>query len=84
VAGSYGGVAFMIMAVLYILVMIVLLGWPSSLYLLSQYRRITLTTGQEILIGVMFAAAIALSIATFLGGMRTGVRALQEMDRTPS
>jgi hypothetical protein len=25
-----------------------------------------------------------LSIATFLGGMRTGVRALQEMDRTPS
>jgi len=29
-------------------------------------------------------AAAALSIATFVLGMRTGVRALQEMDRTPS
>ena len=32
VAGSPGGVAFMIAAVSYILVMICLLGWPSSLY----------------------------------------------------
>ena len=31
VAGSYGGVAFMILAVLFIIVMIVLLGWPSSM-----------------------------------------------------
>lgn len=84
IAGSYGGVAFMIMAVLYILVMIVLLGWPSSLYLFSQFRHLPLTSGQQTLIAVLFTAAAALSIATFLGGMRTGVRALQEMDRTPS
>jgi ABC-2 type transport system permease protein len=84
VAGSYGGVAFMILAVLYILVMIVLLGWPSSVYLFAQFRGRLLTTNEEIFIGVMFMAAIALSIATFIGGMRTGVRALQEMDRTPS
>ena len=36
------------------------------------------------LIAAMFTAAALLSIATWLLGMRTGVRALQEMDRTPA
>src|SRR4029079_10938836 len=31
VAGSYGGVAFMIMAVLFMFVLIALVGWPSSM-----------------------------------------------------
>jgi ABC-2 type transport system permease protein len=84
VAGSYGGVAFMILAVMFVLLMIVLLGWPSSVYLLAQLRNRALTTGQEVLIGTMFTAAAAVSIATFIGGMRTGIRALQAMDRTPS
>lgn len=84
VAGSYGGVAFMILAVLYILVMIALLGWPSSIYLYAQFRNRDLTTSQEVWVAIMFAAAAALSIATFIGGMRSGVRALQDMDRTPS
>ena len=44
VAGSYGGVAFMMQAVLFIIVMIVLLGWPSSVYLLHQVRRAPFTT----------------------------------------
>jgi len=30
VAGSYGGIAFMVMAVLFVLVIVVLVGWPSS------------------------------------------------------
>ena len=84
VAGSYGGVAFMIVAVLFILVMIVLLGWPSSVYLFSQFRNRPLTGGQQILIAACSPAAALLSIATWLLGMRTGVRALQDMDRTPS
>jgi len=84
IAGSYGGVAFMILAVLFILVMIVLLGWPSSIYLLAQFRSLALTTREELFIAAMFTAAAIVSIATFLLGMRTGVRALQEMDRTPS
>jgi hypothetical protein len=84
VAGSYGGVAFMIVAVLFILVMIVLLGWASSVYLFSMVRNRPLTTGQEILIAVNFTAAAAMSIATWLLGMRTGVKALQDMDKTPA
>jgi ABC-2 type transport system permease protein len=84
IAGSYGGVAFMILAVLFILVMIVLLGWPSSILLLAQFRNRALTSGQELAIVAMFIAGAGLSIATFILGMRTGVRALEEMDRTPS
>jgi len=84
VAGSYGGVAFMILATLFILVMIVLLGWPSSLYLFAKFRGLILTSRQEIFIAGMFMAAATLSISTWLLGMRAGVRALQEMDRTPS
>jgi ABC-2 type transport system permease protein len=84
IAGSYGGVAFMILAVLFILVMIVLLGWPSSILLLAQFRNRALTSGQELAIVAMFIAAAALSITTFILGMRTGVRALEDMDRTPS
>ncbi len=84
VAGSYGGVAFMILAVLYIIVMIVLLGWPSSVYLLAQFRSRALTSGQEMFIAAMFTAAALVSVVTFVLGMRTGVKALQQMDRTPS
>ncbi len=84
VAGSYGGVAFMIVAVLFILVMIGLLGWPSSVYLFSQVRRRPLTDFQQVMFYACFATAAALSIATWLLGMRTGVRALEAMDRTPA
>lgn len=84
IAGSYGGVAFMILAVLFIIVMIVLLGWPSSIYLFAQFRNRALTMGQELFIAAMFTLAAIVSVATFLFGMRTGVRALMEMDRTPS
>ena len=79
VAGSYGGVAFMILAVLLIIVTIVLLGWPSSTYLLSQLRRMPLSVARQSMMAVSFVAAAAISIATWLLGMRSGVRALEAM-----
>jgi ABC-2 type transport system permease protein len=84
IAGSYGGVAFMILAVLFILVNIVLLGWPSSIYLYAQFRSQPLSSGQEVFIAGMFVVAAIVSVATCVLGMRTGVRALEAMDRTPS
>jgi ABC-2 type transport system permease protein len=84
IAGSYGGVAFMILAVLFILVNIVLLGWPSSIYLYAQFRSQPLTSGEEVFIVMMFVVAAIVSVATCALGMRTGVRALEAMDRTPS
>jgi Mn2+/Fe2+ NRAMP family transporter len=78
-AGSYGGVAFMLQAVLFIIVMIVLLGWPSSIYLLHQFRNISLTFAQQIWILTCFASAAGLSIVLWLTSMRAGVAALERM-----
>jgi ABC-2 type transport system permease protein len=84
VAGSYGGVAFMVLAVLFVIVTIVLVGWPSSVYLLQQVRRTPLSATREALMIASFTAAALVSIATFWFGMKTGIRALEDMDRTPS
>jgi ABC-2 type transport system permease protein len=81
VAGSYGGVAFMITAVMFVLLMVVLTGWPSPLYLWQRVRPRPLTWLQQTGVVASFAAAAALSVATWWYGMRTGVRALQRMDR---
>ncbi len=84
VAGSYGGVAFMVLAVLYVLAMIALTGWPSSVYLVAQTRNRAVTTPQQWLMAASFGTAAALSVALWLLGMRSGVKALEQMDRTPS
>ncbi len=80
VAGSYGGVAFMILAVLFMLTLIALVGWPSSMYLwYAANPRIT-APGYVIAIGAAcFVAALVLSLSTWWFGMRTGIRALEEM-----
>ena len=84
VAGSYGGISFMVAAVLFILVTIVLLGWPSSVFLMERARGLPAGGNLLIFMTVCFTAAAALSIVTWLWAMRSGVRALEEMDRTPS
>ncbi|MEW6323447.1 MAG: hypothetical protein AB1635_20440 [Acidobacteriota bacterium] len=84
VAGSYGGVAFMILAVLFVLVFIGLIGWPASVYLFSRVRRLPLTETRQALIVACFASAAAMSALTWWYGMRTGVRALEDLDRARS
>ena len=79
VAGSYGGVAFMMQAVLFIIVMLLLLGWPSSLSLFRQVRRVPLTVVQRSLMLLCFVTAAALSLAIWVKSMRDGVRALERM-----
>ena len=79
VAGSYGGVAFMIQAVLFVIVMILLLGWPSSMYLFQRVRRFPLSATQQFLMVACFVSAAALSVTIWLTSMRSGVRALEHM-----
>jgi ABC-2 type transport system permease protein len=84
VAGSYGGVTFMILSVLFIFVTIALLGWPSSVLLWQRVRRLPLSAGQQIGIALSFGGAAVVSVATWLMSMRAGVRALEEMDGVKS
>jgi ABC-2 type transport system permease protein len=81
VAGSPGGVAFMIAAVSYIISMVVLLGWPSSIFLfrMSRIHIRPFRPGEIAFIAACFAVSIVLSLVVCLYGMRTGVKALEEM-----
>jgi ABC-2 type transport system permease protein len=81
VSGSYGGVMFMIVAVFYVLVTIALIGWPSSVYLMATVRQVSLSAGQQLAMGACFLLGMTLSIATGWVGMRSGVRALDDMGR---
>jgi ABC-2 type transport system permease protein len=79
VAGSYGGLSFMILAVLFILVEIGLLAWPSSIYLWHQFQELPLQPRHYIQMSGSFALALAVCVATFLVPMRRGVRALESL-----
>jgi hypothetical protein len=84
VAGSYGGIAFMVLAVLFILVETALLAWPSSLYLWHRFRDLPIPPGRVAIMGAAFTGAAALSLAVFLESMARGVRALEDLDRETS
>ena len=79
VAGSYGGVAFMMQAVLFVIVMISLLGWPSSLYLVRQVRGVSPTPLQWLLMAGCLVTAVVVSAWIWLTSMRSGIRALERM-----
>ncbi len=83
-AGSYGGVAFMIQAVLYVIVMIALIGWPSSTYVWARARHVSLPPTYQLQMAASVLAAAGLSVAICRLSMRSGVRALEEMDRDRS
>ncbi len=77
VAGSFGGIAFMVMAVLFVLITIALLGWPSSVYLFHQVRHLPIDHTRQAQIAACFAAAALVSVATCWFGMRSGLKALE-------
>lgn len=79
VAGSYGGLSFMILAVLFILVEIGLLAWPSSIYLWHQFQGLPLLGRHYLQMGFAFTAALGLCGATFWIPMRRGIRALESL-----
>jgi ABC-2 type transport system permease protein len=79
VAGSYGGVAFMILAVLFMILLIALVGWPSSVWLWYRAAHVAVSPRMELAMAACFAAAVVMSVATWWYGMRSGVRALEAM-----
>jgi len=79
VAGSFGGVAFMVQAVLFVVAIIALVGWPSSIYLVRAARGVPPTAAQAVLMAACFTTAILSSAAIWLASMRAGVRALERM-----
>ena len=79
VAGSYGGVMFMMQAVMFVIVMLILIGWPASVYLLQNQRGRPMSASQLALMTICFGGAVTLGITVWIGSMRSGVRALLAM-----
>ena len=79
VAGSYGGVAFMVLAVLFSLTVTALLAWPASVYLWHDYRHLPIAPRRQALMASCLLAAAGLSVYTFRSSMRRGVRALEDL-----
>ena len=79
VAGSYGGVAFMVLAVLYILTTVALLAWPASIYLWYEYRGLPIPLARRAAFAGVLGGVVLLSVSIFWSGMRRGVRALEAL-----
>jgi ABC-2 type transport system permease protein len=79
VAGSYGGIGYMVLAVLFIVLEVALLAWPSSIYLWYQFREVALPASRLVMMGFAFALAAALALGTFWTAMQKGVRALEDL-----
>ena len=69
----------MVLAVLYIIIMVILLGWPSSMWLFSRLRGMRISSLRETAMAASFVCAVALSVATSWWAMRSGVNALERM-----
>ena len=78
-SGSFGGVAFMIQAVLFVIVIIALIGWPSSSYVFRRIQGRPPAPAQQLLMIGCFLVATVSSVAVWLLSMRSGVRALEEL-----
>jgi ABC-2 type transport system permease protein len=79
VAGSYGGIGYMVLAVLFILVEVALLGWSSSIRLWHEYREIPVPPAQIALMAALLLTAVVVAVLTFWTAMQRGVRALEAM-----
>jgi ABC-2 type transport system permease protein len=79
IAGSYGGVAFMVLAMLYLLTMMVLLGWPTVTHLGYVYSGLRPPPRTQLLMASSLASAAVLSVWVFWCAMRRGVRALEAL-----
>jgi ABC-2 type transport system permease protein len=84
VAGSYGGIAYMILAVLFILVETALLAWPASVFMWHRFHGLPLSERRLTLMALSLALAFALSLITFWWPMRRGVKALEDLGGAPA
>ena len=76
IAGSYGGVVFMVTAVAFICIEIALLAWPTSIFLYYDFRGVAIPTARKAMMVTGIAAAIGLSLVVFRFSMKRGIRAL--------
>ncbi len=79
IAGSYGGVVFMVTAVAFICIEIALLAWPTSIFLYYDFRDRPIPGSRQIAMAAGLVSALSLSLAVFLVSMKRGIAALTRL-----
>lgn len=79
IAGSYGGVVFMVTAVAFICIEIAMLAWPTSIFLYYDFRDLPIPTARRIAMVAGILGSFGLSVAVFHYSMKRGSRALTEL-----
>jgi hypothetical protein len=69
----------MILAVLFMILLIAMVAWPSSVLLSYRAAHVPVSPPLEGLLVTCFGTAAVMSVATWWYGMRSGVRALDAM-----
>jgi ABC-2 type transport system permease protein len=76
IAGSYGGVVFMVSAVAFISVEIALLSWPTSIFLYYDFAGRPIPPTRLVIMVTGITAAAALSLVVLRVSMQRGIKAL--------
>jgi ABC-2 type transport system permease protein len=79
IAGSYGGVVFMVTAVAFICLEIALLAWPTSIFLFYDFRNLAIPGPRRVAMVFGILLAFSLSGGVFYVSMKRGIRALTEL-----
>jgi ABC-2 type transport system permease protein len=81
IPSSFGGVVYMILAILFIGVNIVLEAWPLWAMLFTRLAHRPLSTTEVAGIVASFVALVAFDVAVFAVATVRGIRALEELTR---
>jgi ABC-2 type transport system permease protein len=79
IPSSFGGVVYMILAILFIGANVVLEAWPLWAILFARLLHRALTTAEICGIAASFAAVVALDVGVFVYASVRGIRALEEL-----
>ena len=79
IAGSYGGIVYMVSAVAFICIEIALLAWPTSIFLFYEFRNRPIPASRQALMAVLILFAFGLCVAVFRYSMKRGIRALNSL-----
>jgi ABC-2 type transport system permease protein len=76
IAGSYGGVVFMVSAVAFICIEIALLSWPTSIFLYYDFAGRSIPKARQAIMVGGITTALALSLVVLRVSMKRGIKAL--------
>jgi len=80
IAASYGGLLYMVLSISFIGIIVMLEAWPVHVLTMSNLRRFSLASRDQVLMAMSFTVALTLAVATFWICTRWSIKQLEEME----